>query len=739
MTLSRDVRFERCSMHRVAVAIVVLCCVLFGESSSAEMWLGFRGTAGDAVSTERNLPNTWSENQGILWSTPLPGASNSSPAVTSDRVYITSFDSKDASLIVVSVDRADGRILWKKVVGYGQFIAYGPPELYRHRHNPATPSPCADEDDNVYAFFGTGDLVSLDRNGQIRWQRNLADDYGPYDLKFGMGASPRYWKKRLFIGCIHKGPSYVLALETATGKEVWLADRNYQCLGDATDAYTSPVVLDIPRKRPQLIMNGADHVDAYDLETGERIWENGGLVLENEEYARTIASAAVGEEIVVAPSAKAKLAVAVKADGKGDVTKNADSRVLPIMVDCPTPTIYQGRIYVVKDDGVGSCLDLKTGKELWKSRMGGERYQASPVAGDGKVYFLSLEGKCTVIEAGPKLSDKRIENVLPGEFYATPAVSNGVIFLRDRSRLIAIGIDDKSASKVSSSSAFDFDYQVDASFPQWPEKIKKGPISSVAADSKGRVIAFHRESPPIVVFDASGKYVTSFGEGIIGNGGTGAHGVSVDKQDNIWVTDIVHHVVFRFSPQGKLEGMLGGMDQPSEDLDKFNKPTFIVFGPQNNWYVIDGYGNSRIVHYRDGGQHPEAWGKAGTGPLEFNQPHSGIIDKQGRLVVCDRENLRIQVLNAQTGVHIETWTGYRPSGITMDQCGNIFISDGATARILQLDSHGGVVRGWGKSGTAAGEFNGSAHLICADLQGNLFTAETGGRRLQKFRRISSNR
>ena len=725
-------------MKNYLFAAALLGGLASANFASAEMWAGFRGNLGSSVTSEKQLPSEWSEKQGVLWSTPLPGAANSSPAVTNHRVYVTSYDQNDKSLYVLALDRTNGHIVWQKVIGHGESIAYGPPELYRHRHNPATPSPCADANDNVYAFFGTGDLVSLDRDGNVRWQMNLADKYGPYDLKFGMGSSPRLWKNRLYIGCVHKGPSYALALDTATGKEIWLADRNYACLGDATDAYTSPAILELNGKKPLLVMSGADHVDAYDLESGKRVWENGGLVLADEEYARTIASPAVGDGMVVAPSAKAKLAVAVKGDSVGDVTKSPNSRVVPVQVDCPTPTIYEGRIYSVKDDGVGTCFDLNSGKELWKSRIGGERYQASPVAGDGKIYFLSLEGKCTVIDAGPTLGEKK-ENVIPGEFYATPAISDGVIFLRDRSRVYAIA-KAPAVPATAVSEKFDFDYEPDPSFPQWPAQIKKGPVSSVAVDSKGRVIVFQREIPPILVFDAAGKFVNSFASDLIGDNGKGAHGISVDDDDNIWATDTTHHVVFQFSPQGKLIGKLGIMDQPGEELDKFNKPTFIVFGPNKHSYVIDGYGNSRVVHYRDGGKHPEIWGgKKGKGPLEFDQPHTGVIDTKGRLVVCDRDNLRIQILNAQTGELIDTWTGYKPFGIAMDKQGNLFISDGLTAQIQQLDSQGKVIRSWGKEGTGPGEFKGFAHLITADREGNIYTAETGGQRVQKLKRVSISR
>lgn len=714
-------------MKSIALGVAFCAGSLAAWPAAAEVWSGFRGNGGAAVSKETGLPEQWSESTGVLWSTALPGASNSSPAVTNERVFVTSFDPDTAELLVLALDRRTGEVLWQKAVGEGHLVAYGPPELYRHRHNPATATPCADESDNVYAFFGTGDLVSLDRDGNVRWQRNLADDYGPYDLKFGMGSSPRLWGDKLFVACIHKGPSYVVALDTKTGEEVWLADRNYVCLGDATDAYTTPAVLEVSGQRPLLVVSGADHVDAYDLETGRRVWENGGLVLENEEYARTIASPAVGDGMVVAPSAKAKLAVVVQGESRGDVTNSSLSQTIEVLVDCPSPTVFDGRIYSVRDDGVGTCLDLKTGKQLWKSRIGGERYQASPVVGDGKVYFLSLEGKCTVVEAGNEFNVLS-ENVIPGQYYATPAISNGTIFLRERSRVIAIAHADTSAAH------FDYDYEPDPSFPQLPADLKLGPVSGVGVDSKGRVIVLQREKPPVLCFESSGELVHSFGGDVIGSG----HGLTVDADDNIWVTDTVHHVVFCFSPQGKLRHMLGKLDQAGEDADQFSKPTYIVFGPKKDLYVMDGYGNARIVHYRAGGTNPEIWGKPGTGPLEFNAPHTAVIDPQGRLVVCDRDNNRIQILHPESGELLATWTGFTPFGIAIDREGTIFVSDAKRQQILQLDADGKEVRAWGQEGTGAGEFK-TPHLITADQKGNLYAAEVGGRRVQKLTRVTSRR
>ncbi len=405
----------------------------------ADSWPGFRGATGDGVSQETGIPTVWSETEGVAWKTPLRGLGNSSPAVVGDRVYLTSFDPADRSLWVMAIARETGVVVWEKRVGQGDLIAYGPPDLYQHRHNPATASPCVDDAGNVYAFFGTGDLVCLDRDGNELWRHYIPDEYGPYDLKFGMASSPRLWGNTLFIACVHKGPSYVLALDCKTGKEKWLADRNYQAMGDATDAYTSPVVLLQANRAPQLIITGCNHVDAYDLLSGKRVWSDGSLVLPEEEYGRINASPTVGDGIVVVNSAKNQLSMAIQADGQGDITGSG----LELwkgkgMADCPTATIHSGIIYSVRDEGVGAAFDLKTGKELWRQRVLAGRTQASPVIADGYVYFLALDGQSVVVREGTEYQVVSKNSLPVGDFYATPAISDGMIFVRERSVLYGI-------------------------------------------------------------------------------------------------------------------------------------------------------------------------------------------------------------------------------------------------------------------------------------------------------------
>ena len=408
--------------------------------TSAETWPGFRGKTGRGVSTESNLPATWSAKKNLVWSADLTGRGNSSPAVTKSRIYVTT-QQPDNSLWVVTIDRSNGKILGRVKVGTGTLAATGPKNLYAHRHNAATPTPVADEE-HVWAFFGTGLLVCLDTEGKIRWKRDLARDYGGYDISFGMGSSPRLWGDRLYVACMTKGPSYVAALDKHTGKEVWKTARELSAEHDGPDAYSTPAILQ-KGDRTELIVTGSDHINAYDPRTGKQLWISGGLKIDSH-YGRIIASPAIAEEAVVASTGNPLggglgRAIAVRTGGSGDVTKSHRLWTYePFTPDSPTPVCYQGRFYAVRDDGVASCLDLKSGELQWRKRLSGGPYRASLVAGDDKVYFLKVDGTCTVIQAGAE-GKVLAENKLEGSFFATPAISDGIIYLRGHRRLYAVG------------------------------------------------------------------------------------------------------------------------------------------------------------------------------------------------------------------------------------------------------------------------------------------------------------
>ncbi|MFN8708585.1 MAG: peptidyl-alpha-hydroxyglycine alpha-amidating lyase family protein [Planctomyces sp.] len=263
---------------------------------------------------------------------------------------------------------------------------------------------------------------------------------------------------------------------------------------------------------------------------------------------------------------------------------------------------------------------------------------------------------------------------------------------------------------------------------QLPDGVTLGAVSGVGVDDAGNVYLLQRQAPPVMCFDRSGKFVRSFGDNLVGTG----HGLAVDPEGNVWVTDTGHHLVFKFSPEGKLLLALGQSDKPGTGENQFDKPTHTAFGSNGDVFVTDGYGNSRIVRLNSDGKFIQEWGKAGAGPGEFKSPHAAIVDNMGRLLVCDRDNQRIQIFS-QDGMLLETWSGYTPFGIAIDGHGMVFTADGKLNQISQLDSKGMIVRSWGKEGVEPGQFK-TPHLITADKSGNLYVAEVGGRRLQMLKR-----
>jgi DNA-binding beta-propeller fold protein YncE len=186
-----------------------------------------------------------------------------------------------------------------------------------------------------------------------------------------------------------------------------------------------------------------------------------------------------------------------------------------------------------------------------------------------------------------------------------------------------------------------------------PEGWKFGRVSAVAVDGEGAVYVFHRgkKADPMIVFDAKGKYLRSWGRGMFGN----PHGMRIDRDGNVWVTDNGDHQVMKFDREGKVLLSLGKRGQPGTDAETFNRPTDIAFAPTGEVYVSDGYGNSRVVKFTAGGKYLLDWGKRGVGPGEFNTPHSIGVDSKGRVYVADRENNRIQVFDAQ-GRFLKQWT-----------------------------------------------------------------------------------
>lgn len=186
-----------------------------------------------------------------------------------------------------------------------------------------------------------------------------------------------------------------------------------------------------------------------------------------------------------------------------------------------------------------------------------------------------------------------------------------------------------------------------------PAGWKFGRVSAVAVNAKGEVFAFHRgrRADPVIIFDAKGRYLRSWGKGVF----TSPHGLRIDPQGNVWTTDVGSHQVMKFSQDGKLLLTLGKKGQPGATRDTFDKPTDIAFAQNGDFYVSDGYGNKRVVKFSAKGEYLLEWGKAGRNAGEFNTPHSLQADSKGTVYVSDRENNRIQMFTPD-GKFVRMWT-----------------------------------------------------------------------------------
>lgn len=269
------------------------------------------------------------------------------------------------------------------------------------------------------------------------------------------------------------------------------------------------------------------------------------------------------------------------------------------------------------------------------------------------------------------------------------------------------------------------DFQTPQDFLQLPAGLTLGACSAVAVNSKDEIFLFHRGKQPILCFDKEGKFLRSWGDDQIHT----AHGLRIDEDDNVWVTDIGSHRVFKFDSQGK-ELLALGTGRPGIENDQFDRPTDIAFGPDGEFFISDGYGNSRVLKFSPNGGFIKTWGTPGVRGGEFNLPHSIIIDAKNRVLVGDRENNRIQVFDLD-GKPLAIWRGYAPYGLAFDPSGNLFVADGKANKVNLLDGAGKVKKSWGRKGPKPGQFD-LAHMLTFDSAGNLYVAEVNGQRLQRF-------
>jgi outer membrane protein assembly factor BamB len=435
----------------------LIACFLLLSSLQAGDWPQWRGPSSDGISNESGLPVRWSAKEHIIWKASLAGLGTSSPIVWGDKVFITSqegivpaqqgilpllarddqelarqespiggrrpktVDSSGVSLVVEAFRKSDGARLWKySTRATGDF-----PDLHE-KHNLATPTPATDGK-LVYAWFGNGQAVALDMDGRAVWTRHLGIEYGSFKTPWGHGGSPTLYRDTLFLLCDHGDNAYLLALEKATGKERWKMKRSKGSISHST-----PLVVKGP-ERDELIVNSSERIDAFDPQNGELLWYAGS-------QRQTPVPSPVFHNGVIYLSRGYRNSdfLAIKPGGKGDVSKsNILWRASGGASYVPSILYYEGLLYVTNEVGVVTCADAATGEAVWRQRLGGIFF-ASPVAGDGKVYMVSETGETYVLRAG-RTAEVLAKNELNERMLASPAISNGRLFLRSDGTLFCVG------------------------------------------------------------------------------------------------------------------------------------------------------------------------------------------------------------------------------------------------------------------------------------------------------------
>jgi outer membrane protein assembly factor BamB len=426
-----------------------------GEAGS---WPSFRGPRAAGTADGAGVPDTWNVAGGanVLWRTPVPGLAHSSPVVWGERVFVTTAVSSnpDATFrpglygdgnasedrsrqrwTIHAFDKSSGKSLWERVAHEGE------PVDKRHIKSTYASATPATDGRIVVAFFGSQGLHAFDVNGVFRWKVDLGRiDVGAYDIptfEWGPASSPIIWNGLVILQVDTQADSFLMALRAGTGETAWKTER------DELPSWGTPTVALTPNG-PVLVANGSTFIRGYDPRTGKELWRLGGS------SKITAPTPVFGEGLFVVASGRGpeRPIFVIRPAARGDVTLPAGSLRSDAVAwsrtgrgpYMPTPLIYQGLLYVLSNNGVLDAYDLHTGAEVYRQRLPavGSGFSASPVAADGKIYLSNEDGDIVVIAAGREF--RHIATNSMGELLmATPALSEGVMYVRTARSLFAIG------------------------------------------------------------------------------------------------------------------------------------------------------------------------------------------------------------------------------------------------------------------------------------------------------------
>ena len=397
--------------------------VLMAALCFAENWPAWRGPRNDGTSLETTVPVHWSPTENILWKTPIPGKGHSSPIVWNDRIYLTTAIKETQQRMLLCLDCKTGKILFERTVLTAPF------ERIHSLNSHASSTPATDGQ-RVYVSFLDVDkmfVAAYDTDGNELWQERP----GVFASVHGYCSSPILYKDLVILNGDHDGPAYIVALDRKTGKTVWKTPRP-----NNTRSYCAPIIRTIDN-RNQLVLSGSMCVASYDPDTGRQHWIIDGPT---EQF---VASLVYNGDLLFMTCGFPELYMqAIRPDGTGYVTKT--HVVWQKDEDCsyvPSPIAAGPYFIVVDDKGVLSCFEASTGKRYWRQRLTG-RHSASLVSANGLVYVLSDSGTMTVIKPGEEY-EMVAQNEIDEKANASPAISNGRMFLRGDKHLFCIATDTK--------------------------------------------------------------------------------------------------------------------------------------------------------------------------------------------------------------------------------------------------------------------------------------------------------
>lgn len=421
-------------------------------------WPSFRGPNASGIAEGQNLPDEWNAKTGqnILWRTPIPGLAHSSPIVWGNRIYMTTAVSSDPKAsfrpglygdgdastdrsrhkwIIYALDKRSGKVVWERVAFQGE------PREKRHIKATYANSTPATDGRIVVAWFGSQGVHAYDVNGRFLWKVDFGRiDLGAYDVptvEWGPASSPIIWKDLVILQCDTQTDSFIVALNAATGETVWKTDR------DEIPSWGTPTVVNTA-KGEELVANASNYIRGYDPRTGKELWRLG------RSSKITAPTPVFADDILVVASGRGpeRPIFVVKAGARGDLTlpegKTSSDSVIWSRTGrgsyMPTPLIYKGILYVLANNGTFDAYNLKTGEEIYRQRlpMVGNGFSASPIAADDKIYLSSEDGEILVVSAGEKFALVKTNSM--GELLmATPALSEGVMYIRTTQSVFAVG------------------------------------------------------------------------------------------------------------------------------------------------------------------------------------------------------------------------------------------------------------------------------------------------------------